>query len=264
MPSELTTIVRRVWYLDVPAPGRDERILPIPYVHVIVNLGDPYRVVAIGEDAKDEELAAEFVSGLQTSVVTTRNPSRLHHVGAELQPWAWRAFAAPPIAGAVEPGSRALPGLAGLREELIGAGGPHDCVAGLIDRLVALAEPSRVDAVIARAGARIAEDPARLISDIARECRTPASSLARRFRAATGITAKSLASVHRLHGFVSRLAQPGPLPTWTELVADAPFCDQPHFNRQFRALTGMTPGAYLAALGESGRAAPSFVNGTVG
>lgn len=260
--AELAGLVRRLWYLDAPARGRVERILPIPYVHVIVNLGEPYRVMLHGREPVGLDLAAGFVSGLQSSALVNLNPERLHHVGAELEPWAWRAFGAEPVADAVEDASRRLPAVADLRDALVGLTG--DDALDRFEAALADAAVGAVDPVVVDVGRRIAADPGARISAVAEAVGTDPASVARRFRRATGTTPKVLARIHRLHAFVSRLAVDGRPPTWSALVADAPYYDQPHFNRDFSRMVGLSPREYLELLGDDGRAAPAFVTTDIG
>lgn len=261
--GSLIGLVRRLGYLDAPAPGTSERILPIPWVHAIINLGEPYTVLRHGETPIDRDFAGAFISGLQSTYLVNRNPARLHHVGAELEPWAWRAWGAEPVVDAVVDAEQVMPGIAAARRDALAAAGPAAAVDALergLENALTGAHPDPVAAAIGRA---IAADPSRRIGDVAREAGVDPASVARRFARATGTAPKAHARIHRLHRFLAQLSLPGPLPTWTALVADAPYYDQPHFNREFLRLTGATPRAYLAALGEAGRAAPSFVNGEV-
>jgi AraC-like DNA-binding protein len=54
-----------------------------------------------------------------------------------------------------------------------------------------------------------------------------------------------LARVVRLQHAVS-LVQRGAVSSWTGLAYDAGYADQAHLVREFRALAGVTPGAYAA------------------
>ena len=76
---------------------RFERIVPIPAVHLIVNLGEPYRVVARGRAPVDTVITGAFVSGVQLDYLLNENPPLIHHVGAELAPWALPAFGIDPV-----------------------------------------------------------------------------------------------------------------------------------------------------------------------
>lgn len=258
----LRGLVRRLWYLDAPTPGGVERILPIPYVHAIVNLGEPYEVLRRGDEPVGRAFPGAFVSGLQSAYLVNRNPERIRHVGAELEPFAWRALGMEPFADEVRPASGVLPALDGVRDDLLAAPSQHPAerALGLLEAaLLAAAIGPAPDPVVVRVAGAIAADPDQRIGQVARRAGVRASSLAQRFRRATGTTPKAHADVHRLHRFLARLAAPGELPTWTEMVAETGYYDQPHFIRAFTRFAGVTPRAYLRALGEDGRAAPSFV-----
>jgi AraC-like DNA-binding protein len=81
------------------------------------------------------------------------------------------------------------------------------------------------------------------------------------FNELVGSTPKALARVYRLHHaleIVARLdplpdadpAHPGPMRTfcWARVAQDAGYYDEAHFNREFAALTGLTPTGYLQGL----------------
>jgi AraC-like DNA-binding protein len=67
-----------------------------------------------------------------------------------------------------------------------------------------------------------------------------------RFRETVGIAPKRFCRVRRL-ATVLRLAARRPEASLTDLALDAGYSDQPHFNREFRELTGMAPGQYRSA-----------------
>lgn len=66
------------------------------------------------------------------------------------------------------------------------------------------------------------------------------------FERETGLTPKRFCRVQR---FRKLLAQAATLPAkpWTELALDGGYSDQAHFNREFQALAGITPGEYRRA-----------------
>jgi methylphosphotriester-DNA--protein-cysteine methyltransferase len=67
-------------------------------------------------------------------------------------------------------------------------------------------------------------------------------ALERRFRRAVGASPKQLAAIVRLRRAVALRAG---APTLGELALEAGYYDQAHFNRQFTAMLGAAPGAFL-------------------
>ncbi len=57
----LDRVIARLWYLDGPRPARYEKILPQPFVHLIVNLSEPYRLV--DADGRITGVEHAFVAG---------------------------------------------------------------------------------------------------------------------------------------------------------------------------------------------------------
>ena len=63
------------------------------------------------------------------------------------------------------------------------------------------------------------------------------------FSKAVGLTPKRYCRVLRFQGALRRMAA-RPRAPWIEVALDAGYSDQPHFNREFRELVGVTPGEY--------------------
>jgi AraC-like DNA-binding protein len=64
-----------------------------------------------------------------------------------------------------------------------------------------------------------------------------------RFRSAVGLAPKRYLRVARLRSLVTLVAARGAT-NWGEVALDFGFADQAHLTREFRALTGLTPGSY--------------------
>ncbi len=258
-PTELAGIVRRLWFLSAPTRGAIERILPIPFVHVIVNLGQPYEVLSHGADPVGLECAGAFVSGLQSTYLVNRNPTHLHHVGAQLEPSAWRALGLAPFADEVRLAAALLPRVHDVATEHAGSDDAEAALGGLERALVDSLTGDAPDPLATAVARAIESEPDTPIGDIARRVGITPSAVASAFRRATGVTPKAHADVHRFHQFLRVLAEPGELPTWTALVARSSYYDQPHFIRSFTRFAGVSPRAYVKALGHEGRAEPSFL-----
>ncbi|WP_370949530.1 helix-turn-helix transcriptional regulator [Amycolatopsis sp. cg5] len=65
-----------------------------------------------------------------------------------------------------------------------------------------------------------------------------------RFQRQIGLTPKTVARIARLHRAATLLAGPD-APSLSEIAHRCGYADQPHLNRDFRALTGCTPTEYL-------------------
>ncbi|WP_298735306.1 helix-turn-helix domain-containing protein [uncultured Chitinophaga sp.] len=70
--------------------------------------------------------------------------------------------------------------------------------------------------------------------------------LERKFREQIGLSPKQFLRTIRFRQLLKALQQ-RPSPALTQLAFDAGYYDQPHFNREFRMLAGITPKAYQSA-----------------
>ena len=82
------------------------------------------------------------------------------------------------------------------------------------------------------------------VDEVADEFGLSERTLQRLVRARVGLTPKWLIQRRRLHDAVLRLKE-GDV-TLADLAADLGYTDQAHFTTDFRTVTGMTPGEYLA------------------
>lgn len=260
--ADLAPFVTKLWYLRMPSPRRYERIVPLPFVHLIVNLSEPYRVLRCGDRVVGDTFATAFVSGLQTSYLINENPALLHHVGVEFHPHGISPFTRMPateIAGSVLDADAVLPGIGALRGSSL-ALSPSEAIDLVESHLRGRArERPQPHPTVAEAVQLIAADPDRPIAAVAEGVGASHKTLISQFRRHLGVTPKAFADVYRHYRFLAELPTGPPMPTWTELVARAGYYDQPHFIRVFTRFTGMTPRSYLEAVRQFGSEHPSFV-----
>ncbi|MFI6982776.1 helix-turn-helix domain-containing protein [Embleya sp. NPDC050154] len=83
------------------------------------------------------------------------------------------------------------------------------------------------------------------VAALARETGWSRRHLGARFRETIGLPPKTVARLLRFRHAVELLEDP--LRSWAEVAADAGYYDQAHFNRDFKAFAGCTPGAYLSS-----------------
>ena len=82
----LDGVVRSLWLVRGPAKQRHERIFPMPFVHLIVNLSGPYRATDPLSGIVAGPLTSVFCSGLQSHFTQSENPSALFNLGAVIEP----------------------------------------------------------------------------------------------------------------------------------------------------------------------------------
>jgi AraC-like DNA-binding protein len=124
-----------------------------------------------------------------------------------------------------------------------------DARFGIVEEaIVARASVSPLeDAGVAWAWNRIARHGGQCsIGGLARELDCSRKHLAARFRDQIGLPPKSIAGIVRFNRAL-RLIGGVPQPDLAQIAAEAGYFDQSHFNRDFLALSGITPGEFLRA-----------------
>ncbi len=171
-------------------------------------------------------------------------------VGVAFRPGGANPFFARPASAIDEPvvELEALWGRDGdaLRERLLAAPTPQAMLstleAVLVERMVRSPEPDPAVAVavgVLDRGAPVAEVADRVgITD---------RTLRRRFTEQVGLTPKRFARVRRLHRLLASIVGE-PAVDWARAAADCGYFDQTHMVKDFRALTGLTPGAFRPEL----------------
>lgn len=167
----------------------------------------------------------------------------MRSVSARLQPAAAGVlFGVDPVALVDSHFAIELP--AGLRAELQAAPDWEAMVAPLDRWLLALVAGKRRDDPVALQASRLRQ----LNGDVAIQQLADAAGLSlrhfqRRFRALTGLNPKHYARICRI-GHAVHLRQLRPEASWTSLAFEAGYSDQPHFIRDFKALTGSLPSGF--------------------
>jgi AraC-like DNA-binding protein len=86
------------------------------------------------------------------------------------------------------------------------------------------------------------------VSEVAAGLGLAPKRFARLFRDRIGLTPKRFSRVRRLQRLLSEVHGRGTV-NWAEMAAAHGYFDQAHLINDFRAITGLTPAAYLAAAG---------------
>lgn len=260
---DLQPWITSVWYTHGPRPRRYEKILPMPIVHLIVNLSEPYELLTRGVEPVRQQFTSGFVAGLLTQYLVIENPPVVRNMGAEFTPYGIAAFTDVPVSeltDTVQDSELVLAGSASLRDRVVPATSGEVALLELEDYLRQAIKKGFTGSPIAIAACElIVADPGIPISEVAERCGLSHKSLIAQFRRHCGVTPKAFANLCRFHRFLTELPLAGEMPRWTELVAQTDYYDQAHFAGAFRAFTGFSPSEYLESMRRFGPEYPSFV-----
>lgn len=248
-PPALADLIDGLWYFEGSLTHLRERHFPMGRAELVVQLGPAYGHV---EDDGIEPFPPACVSGLLLGPdVIEAPPGWTSVLGIRLRPAGGFAVLGHPL----EP----LTGITVDLEDLAGGEARR-----LIDRCATAGTPEeRLRAAAAWIEERARSGPAADaavdwmartierregdvgIGDLTEQTGWSSTRLTETFRAQVGVTPKRFARIMRFRRALDLvLAHEGPL---SEVALEAGYYDQPHFNAEFRELSGFTPSGYRAA-----------------
>jgi len=219
---------------------------------LIYALGDPLEIV--GADGRSVVVKAgeAFAGGIADGTSLSRNlgPQAGIHVFLPLQslaavvgaPLAEIANQVAPLRDLIGPAADDLGGR--LCEAQAGEDRFRQLDRFLLGRFAR--EPER-DRTIDFAMTRLARVSGQATSEVAREIGWSRRHLARRFRAAIGLSPDRFRRLARFERFTAAIVR-SPDDSLAGLAAECGYVDQPHLTRDVRDFAGMTPGALRARL----------------
>ncbi len=257
-PPGLVGLVELIWQSEGTTTEVYDRHYPHGMIELLVNLdGDPFALV---EPVGAERFTTTWLCGMQLGPVVTRQPRRHAVLGVRLRPAGAYALLAAPL--------REITGLVVELEDLVGLAARE-----LVDRCrdagsaearfriaaawvrERMASARTVDPVIAWTASQIDEHAGDVpIARLRRETGLSKTRLAALFREQIGLPPKLYARVVRFRHALA-LVERGTDPL-ADVALAAGYYDQPHFNADFRELTGLSPRELVA-----GRYVPGPVPG---
>jgi AraC-like DNA-binding protein len=248
-PPHLGGLIDHVWSYDGPSTHRRKRVFPNGRVELLLNFGEPYRLVEGG----DAELrSSAWIGGPQAGPMVVEQPVLQHVLGVRLRPAGARAIVARPM--------REVTGLSVDLADLVGPAAAevvercHAASSGaerfriVVDwiRQCFLRTAQRTDEAVAWAVAQLDATGGTVpIAALRERVGLSKARLVEVFRDQVGLAPKLYGRVVRFHQTLG-LLQDAAAVRLTDVAIDARFCDQPHMNAEFRALGGLTPREFLA------------------
>jgi len=230
---------------------REHAATPSRHVTLIVSFGPPIDIAAMPHGLQRPGRFQSFAAGLHTAPARVRDDGTTRVLHAFLTPLGARTLLGVP-AEALAQRVVALSDLLGprareLEERLADAPDWPGRFAALDDVLARKLEPVEPPREVAWAWRRLlAAKGALAIDGLARELGWSRRHLTERFRREVGLAPKLAARVVRWEHACALLARPGRRPSLAAVAADCGYADQSHLTREWVALGGMSPRAWLA------------------
>ncbi|NIP59334.1 MAG: helix-turn-helix domain-containing protein [Gemmatimonadetes bacterium] len=248
-PAPLRPYVRLIWCLEIDTPGEfgpPERIAPDGIVELVFHYGDEMSLRFAGDDFAPQPRSSLVGQTRRYLEIHPRRATGL--VSVRFRPWGALHFLGMPVSEladrVVPAGDVWGPAAVELEERLAAAGGLDERVAHirrfLLDRLRPRREGEVAEAVRTVWRHRGHVRASRLYRELGVSPRTAQ----RIFRAAVGMPPKSYARLVRFLHACSVLRE-SDCSSLTEVGYACGYYDQAHFIADFKALSGMTPGAFV-------------------
>ncbi len=247
----LARFVRFIWIARGITAHRRERVLPNGVVELIVNLGDPHKVLERDDYSRETLYRHCWVAGIQNRHLVIEAVRDTDLLGIRFHPGGAYPFLGLPLSE--------------LTDRVV----EFDLIdRALVDELRGRLLESRDDAhriaqvervLLARLDShwfghravqfvcdqiRAAQGCVR-IGDLVERSGLSHRRLMGHFERDVGMTPKALAQIHKFQSVLRRVAGET-RPDWSHIALECGYYDQPHLIHDFKRLSGLTPGEYLA------------------
>jgi AraC-like DNA-binding protein len=253
----LAACIVDLWDLRSEGSYSRERLIPRSYMDLLINLGEPHRLLSRGPGHPDRLYQRAWISGLHEHYLETESPPRPWLMGARFTPAGPMTILGLPAAElaneVVDLDLLLGPSVERLRQQLVDALSVEDRFRTLErffrERMNGKAftrpEVSHTLGRLFGSGGRAR------VRTLAAETGVSQKHLIHLFREQVGLPPKRYARIVRFNSLLRRMA-PDARPDWADLAAMHGFYDQAHFVRDFREFTGTTPTDFLRTRGPDG------------
>lgn len=256
---DLSAAVAGLWATSAQTVAFREKVVPRETVELMINFGGRQTVHWDEGPERAQHFRRAWVSGLQTACLDIESPTAAQLIAASLHP----AHAAPllGVAGRELSGrvvaldevlSRMAGDLADRLEETPSVVGRFLLFEDFIRDRLRRARPvaPAVNLAVRRILASGGQVSAAGLRD---ELGCSPRYLETRLAEHVGLSPKQFSRLVRFSRAIERVRHTA-VPRWSDVAAECGYYDQPHFNREFRRFTGVSPGEFLARRDPSSQA----------
>lgn len=241
-PEVLAPTVRLLWACSRPGLVHAERVLPSGSCQLLINLA--HDRLSWADRSGTHHVGGAAIGGPFTRAIFVAASEQAALVGAVFRPGGLRAYLDRPThvlengylgLDALWPRERTAPVLEAMRATT------PDRALHMLAWLLRAHLEGGPDPLVAHAARALARPRAR-VDRLAADLGVSPRLLADRFRAAVGLRPKGFARIAR---FRKAFEEIGPSTDLGALSWRAGYADQAHLNHDFRALSGLSPSAWL-------------------
>jgi AraC-like DNA-binding protein len=241
-PATLRHAIKCFWHhtRDTGPLASTFEVLPDGWVEIIFHFGG-----GVGEASGSAPLPSPFMMRLLTQPVCFGAQGRVDVIGIRCYPWA--VFDLLGLSPGTDGQNLRMHPLARLQSTLarcVQAGRIDEALTHIERHLLAAQAHSKVDRMLARAGAALREAHGSMpVGEVAVAAHATVRTLERRFKLVSGHTVKEVSGLIRFEQVRNALFQ-GPPPGIAGLAHALGYTDQAHLGREFKRYSGTTPAAF--------------------
>jgi AraC-like DNA-binding protein len=247
----LDQLVDFIWTAkSSPAPSPRERVLPTGAVALVINLGaERFEMYEHDHAPEPRRLPGAIVCGGRARPLVIATSLLGSTMGVHFKPGSARAFFGVPM-GALEEHVESLEAMWGasgstLRARLLETPTDAERVAVLEEALLERARgPLAVAPVLRAALAAFEDETLPSVANVRDRFNLSAKRMLQLFHDEVGLNPKAYWRVRRFRAALAQLDRRGM--NGAALAAALGYADQPHFIREFRAISGGSPRQYLS------------------
>jgi AraC-like DNA-binding protein len=250
----LSAYIDDIYYWDGPPPYPRLKVVPIPALHLMVNLGDAFQVFEPDKNKPSAICSESWAVGIWNVYHTVVWPTQVKFYGVHFKASGLYPFLGFPLSEMFNQvvsldaiwGSFA----AEIRERLYAASSVQAGLA-LFEQLLLTklyeAAPYGLN-VVQYAVTEIAQRHGTLsIRELSDHIGISQNHLGTQFKRMVGIPPKELARLYRF-AHIHRSISPLQAVDWVDIALQTGYYDQSHFNKDFTAFVGHSPTDYLRLL----------------
>ncbi len=246
----LNTYIDDFYYVDGEAPYHHIKVFPMPSLHLMINLGDRFRVLEPEQTQAFATCTDSWSIGLWSTYHVVEWPTNIRFYGIHFKPAGAYPFLRLPLSE-LHNQVVSLDAIWGcdaaeIRERLYAAPSVQAGFALLEGLLLArLCDAPNGLSIVQYAISEIADQHGTLsIRALSNQIGISQSHLITHFNRMVGVSPKTLARFYRFGHVLNSIDLQGDV-DWAQVAHQADFYDQSHFNKNFTAFTGYSPTDYL-------------------